>query len=844
MDSSRSFRTAVLALLVLLSACRHPLAIEGEGDIVDLNGGQYGCSLEQFEAGSSACAANEIEGEYLVNYTAIPRPGWEFVGWDGYCAEASTPPNCQIEFSTDVISLIKPLFPDTALPQTTARFQPVGGVGNAAPTALPASFTIDAAVPYFQSVLAGYDPDGDLLNFHFQELGELNGRVDVALNEATGAFSVVVADSSLPSFSLYFQVTDGQYFSDVAEVEFSVTTAADDRETGRLETDSTDYSSFELADYDPTITPDLGQGESLPSSIDLSNRFPYPGNQGRQSSCVGWAVGYALKSYQEQLENGWTFNNDAHLFSPAFIYNQINYGQDNGSYIWDALSLVVNKGAASLETAPYIQNDYYSQPTPNAFQEAARFKAARWARVSNLQQIKAALAHRNPVVVGIDVYAELSYLYGPNSVYRPNVFSGRLGGHAVTLVGYDDNRYDGAFKVINSWGTSWGDQGYFWLPYDTLRSNVLRESYVLIDQESDTGDQQDDGLVVVTPTRQPNLQVSSWEAEWDMSASGGSGVLYWEVDNTGVGDAPAGVNVTLALYTSASAFNPLVVVSDDIPFAMESGGGANRTRDAANGFYFTFPGNIREGYYYMAVSVDDIDEVRESNEQDNISWDYVTKYFYANSPDLTVREWGADWDGFGNGTLRYTVVNDGASATNSAIFDVTLALSSSQYFSSYFPIFRENVTFNLAPGGTVFRDFSNPARFDLDTGIGGGYIPNGVYYMSVWADSLGSVAESNESNNYSVGSNLVTISSSPAQHSGEKSDASGFSTGNGLRNSVLGEVKMVKVEVDEKGRRRFYEVSPGKEIPGLGVISKLARQSAGASNPAVFPAARRSMPKQ
>ena len=39
--------------------------------------------------------------------------------------------------------------------------------------------------------------------------------------------------------------------------------------------------------------------------------------------------------------------------------------------------------------------------------------------------------------------------------------------HAVTIVGYNDSITDngdvGAFKVVNSWGTSFGDNGYFWM---------------------------------------------------------------------------------------------------------------------------------------------------------------------------------------------------------------------------------------------------------------------------------------------------------------------------------------------------------------------------------------------
>src|SRR5689334_11121609 len=62
-------------------------------------------------------------------------------------------------------------------------------------------------------------------------------------------------------------------------------------------------------------------GNELPPSVDLSASMPAVGNQGQQQSCVAWSVAYALKSYQEKVETG-----KQDLFSPSFIYNQINNG--------------------------------------------------------------------------------------------------------------------------------------------------------------------------------------------------------------------------------------------------------------------------------------------------------------------------------------------------------------------------------------------------------------------------------------------------------------------------------------------------------------------------------------
>jgi hypothetical protein len=50
-----------------------------------------------------------------------------------------------------------------------------------------------------------------------------------------------------------------------------------------------------------------------------------------------------------------------------------------------------------------------------------------------------------------------------------------VGGHALCVVGYDDNVGGGAFKIANSWGKNWGKSGFFWLRYKDL--DMVRCAY-------------------------------------------------------------------------------------------------------------------------------------------------------------------------------------------------------------------------------------------------------------------------------------------------------------------------------------------------------------------------------
>ena len=72
-------RQLLLALSALaLVACKHPLVIQGEGNIVERLLGERGCTLEEFQASDPRCTDNDVVDEsYTVQYEAVPRPGWE-----------------------------------------------------------------------------------------------------------------------------------------------------------------------------------------------------------------------------------------------------------------------------------------------------------------------------------------------------------------------------------------------------------------------------------------------------------------------------------------------------------------------------------------------------------------------------------------------------------------------------------------------------------------------------------------------------------------------------------------------------------------------------------------------
>ncbi len=633
-----------------------------------------------------------------------------------------------------------------------------GTQSNRAPVAYGMTRAIDMFSPYIEQQLEAVDADGDTLTYELISPSAGIGYTGAYINASSGRFYITITDNVSDTLDLFFRVTDGLLFSNTATIQFSSASFSDEQNTGRNDIPPEQYAQFQVSTLNSDLLGAVGADPSRPRKIDLSSNFPIPGDQGRQLSCVGWATAYALKSYQEKVEIGWSLNTGAHLFSPAFVYNQINGGQDRGSTIHEALDLAVGKGLATLYTMPYADTDFLTSPSALAVAEAAAYKADSWYRVNDTSQIKAALINRKPVVAGIDVYQQLIDLQGSDSYY--NTTSGQSqGGHAVTIVGYDDDRYGGAFKVINSWSRNWGDDGYFWIPYRSAAQGIISEAYVLIDAENG----------VMYPPEEPtepepdentlsNLTVESWSATYDPRPRG-TGLLTYRVINNGTGTANAGADINLMLSTNAeiSAYD-MYVIYEDIPVDLDSG--VTIYRDEENSISFQFPDDTESGIYYMALWVDDLDMVTESNENDNVSMGDGVTAITSTLPDLSVNTWYAQWDQYGFGQLTYEIVNDGETPTTTLDWYINLILDQDQVAGNGNEIFLfyEKAQHYLNPGATLYRDDSSAEFFDLYLDHFGNYVPTGTYYMALWVDDLNAVDESNELNNGSYSWGTTSIS--------------------------------------------------------------------------------------
>ncbi|MFT5484521.1 MAG: hypothetical protein ACI9GW_003187 [Halieaceae bacterium] len=168
MEGNRILKVAALLFTLVLAACKHPLAIDGEGDIVDQNESGFGCTLEQFRDGDLVCIENDITTDYFVNYAAVPRSGWTFVRWDGACGHLSEGNNCRFDVAAVLTTFWDGQFSAFPIDPLTAVFEQEQG---------------DPSEAYFLENIAGpvLTPPG-CLNCHIA--GGLSGHTRLVFTEA------------------------------------------------------------------------------------------------------------------------------------------------------------------------------------------------------------------------------------------------------------------------------------------------------------------------------------------------------------------------------------------------------------------------------------------------------------------------------------------------------------------------------------------------------------------------------------------------------------------------------------------------------------------------------------
>ena len=223
---------------------------------------------------------------------------------------------------------------------------------------------------------------------------------------------------------------------------------------------------------------EYGFSSSLPSSYSLEKYVPNVLDQGDSGACVGYSVVYYALSTMYNIELDITDSQEklAFSFDPLFIYSLMNTTTHckDGLYIDEAFEKLMTNGAKKMFMEPlYVScnkgwtiNDLnavkpYSRPF--AISNAQEINVADG--VNTINEVKYLIKNNKPVVIGLRLPTSSFEKISSTGLWWDTKSEPVDIGHAMCIIGYNDDKYGGAFRVVNSWGDDFGDNGYVWIKY-------------------------------------------------------------------------------------------------------------------------------------------------------------------------------------------------------------------------------------------------------------------------------------------------------------------------------------------------------------------------------------------
>lgn len=252
----------------------------------------------------------------------------------------------------------------------------------------------------------------------------------------------------------------------------------------------------QLTEVDNYSFDEKGFSKSLPAHFSMEEFVP-PIIMQEGGSCVGVSTVYYALSTIYNIENGYTDLTEKYVFSfdPYFIYSILNNNISNcdeGLIMNEAMEALSGLGGKKMffplfltcdstwdretleETVKYteqykIENSYFIDPEDSDF----------------IRKTKEILTYNIPVVIGAQITTSLAPYSSSNSngvssngLWSPKDYEESDGGHAMCVIGYDDNKFGGSFRIANSWGRDFGDNGFIWIRYNDFKKYVV-ESWII-----------------------------------------------------------------------------------------------------------------------------------------------------------------------------------------------------------------------------------------------------------------------------------------------------------------------------------------------------------------------------
>jgi C1A family cysteine protease len=164
------------------------------------------------------------------------------------------------------------------------------------------------------------------------------------------------------------------------------------------------------------------------------------------------------------------------IFEPSRLYMYYNMrllkqtiDEDSGGSMRDMLKAINTFGICPETLWPYDVDKLTCKPSSDAYSIGKRYCDISYYRVpQRLTQLKQCLIDGYLFMFGMSVYSnfETGFTEKTGIMCLPTEKDAYKGGHAVCAIGFNDKQR--VFIARNSWGPEWGDNGYFYIPYEFM----------------------------------------------------------------------------------------------------------------------------------------------------------------------------------------------------------------------------------------------------------------------------------------------------------------------------------------------------------------------------------------